>query len=163
MINLIKVSNISNINPLYSNSKILHITSYRNFDDSKFEIYPSFWLIFDNKIYYGICNYAFELLEGYDDWDDFKLYNPKEKEFNLLMSHNPIFYLLNYKEHIIEASENELDYFSEYELEILKKENRNNHINNLDIQEFNSNFDKILSSLTTEEVKEWLKKDRKNE
>ena len=112
--------------------KIIWVTSER-FEESR---KPSFWFIYNLQLYYGICEYNLDLFEDVSDFivnggSYFNPWKPTILEFDHLISLNPTFYKLDYKRAILNASEEELDHWCEYELDFCKIWHRDNLLNNL--------------------------------
>lgn len=100
------------------------ISTKRSLD--KYEKKPVFLFRYENSMYFGICDYIFGFLETTDDWehsegDTFRRFNPRIEEFTYLMNLNPELYTFNYEWSILKGN---LDYFSEYELGIIKQAHR---------------------------------------
>ena len=91
---------------------------------------PSIWFIYNNRMYYGICNYKFHFLEGYTDFKNFIYWDPKENEWNYLKDLGITYYELDYKKAIVEG---DLDEWCEYELDFIKVWLRDSKLNELGI------------------------------
>ena len=92
---------------------------------------PSIWFIYNDRMYYGICNYKFQFLEDYTDFKKFNHWDPKEYEWNYLKDFGIIYYELDYQKAIIEAGD--LDEWCEYELDFIKVWLRDSKLNELGI------------------------------
>lgn len=98
-------------------------------DDDNYSASPSIWFIYNNKMYYGICNYKFEFLQDYTDFKKFNKWDPKENEWNYLKDLGITYYELDYQKAIIEAED--LDEWCEYELDFIKVWLRDSKLNEL--------------------------------
>jgi hypothetical protein len=110
-----------NINPNRYNTEIIFMTS------EKFQVFqiPIFLIVFENKMYFAKCNYRMHLLEIFTDWEhndgtSFNPFQPGQKEFDFLTKLNPTYYSFDYNETI----KGNLDEFSIYEADIIKRFNR---------------------------------------
>lgn len=107
------------------------ISTKRSLD--KYEKRPVFLFTYEDNMYFGICNYVFGFLETTDDWehsdgDYFRRFNPGIKEYLYLMNLDPTFYTFNYERTILKGN---LDYFSDYELGIIKQIHRDIYLSKL--------------------------------
>jgi len=98
-------------------------------DDDNNSASPSIWFIYNNKMYYGICNYKFEFLQDYTDFKKFNKWDPKENEWNYLKDLGITYYELDYQKAIIEAED--LDEWCDYELDFIKVWLRDSKLNEL--------------------------------
>ena len=112
--------------PEHNDIEIKWITTDED-DDHYFS--PSIWFIYNNKMYYGICNYKFEFLKDYTDFKNFNKWDPKENEWNYLKDLGITYYELDYQKAIIEAED--LDEWCEYELDFIKVWLRDSKLNDL--------------------------------
>lgn len=101
------------------------------YDDDNYLSSPSIWFIYNNKMYYGICNYKFEFLQDYTDFKNFNQWDPKENEWNYLKDLGIIYYELDYQKAIIEGGD--LDEWCDYELDFIKVWLRDSKLNELGI------------------------------
>lgn len=135
---------VSNINPKFEDIEIIFISKIRidPFIKNPFLLFIN---NIDNEIYYSINSYEFSFLESYNDWeilkpsniynfDDkfkpiiksknlciFNEYQPGEYEFkHLLLIGTSTYFKLNYTK----TMDGDLDEFSENEINMLKKWNR---------------------------------------
>ena len=114
--------------PEYNDIEIKWITTE---DDDNYSKSPSIWFIYNNKMYYGICNYKFQFLEDYTDFRKFSAWDPKEYEWNYLKNLEITYYELDYQKAIIEGGD--LDEWCEYELDFIKVWLRDSKLNELGI------------------------------
>ena len=124
--------NIVQINPLWEDVKLLFITTTTNFS-LNIKPKPLFLFIYENSLHFGICDYDFEFLQSYEDFtmeneQVFNSFFPKSEEFNFLKGLNPTYYKLDYQKTI---SQEDLGDFSNHELDLLKKWNRELSISKL--------------------------------
>ena len=112
--------------PEYNDIEIKWLTTE---DDDDYLRSPSIWFIYNNKMYYGICNYKFEFLQDYTDFKKFNKWDPKENEWNYLKDLGIIYYELDYQKAIIEAED--LDEWCDYELDFIKVWLRDSKLNEL--------------------------------
>jgi hypothetical protein len=89
---------------------------------------PSVWFIFNNKMYYGVCNYTFSILEDYTDFKNFNKWKPGEYEWNYLKELGFVYYELDYQKAIVEG---DLDEWCDYELDFIKVWLRDSKLNEL--------------------------------
>ena len=115
--------------PEHNDIEIKWITTEE--DDDNYLSSPSIWFIYNNKMYYGICNYKFEFLQDYTDFKKFNKWDPKENEWNYLKNLEITYYELDYQKAIIEAED--LDEWCEYELDFIKVWLRDSKLNELGI------------------------------
>jgi hypothetical protein len=111
---------VSNINPKFEDIEIIFISKIRidPFIKNPFLLFIN---NIDNEIYYSINSYEFSFLESYNDWEIFNEYQPGEYEFkHLLAIGTSTYFKLNYKK----TMDGDLDEFSENEINMLKKWNR---------------------------------------
>ena len=101
--------------PEYNDIEIKWLTTE---DDDDYLRSPSIWFIYNNKMYYGICNYKFEFLQDYTDFKKFNKWDPKENEWNYLKDLGITYYELDYQKAIIEGGD--LDEWCDYELDFIK-------------------------------------------
>lgn len=113
--------------PEHNDIEIKWITTEE--DDDNYLSSPSIWFIYNNKMYYGICNYKFEFLQDYTDFKKFNKWDPKENEWNYLKNLEITYYELDYQKAIIEAED--LDEWCEYELDFIKVWLRDSKLNEL--------------------------------
>jgi hypothetical protein len=124
---------IVEIFPLWENVKLLFITTTAsNFVSNYIKPKPLFLFIYENSLHFGICDYEFQFLQGYEDFimDNQQVFNssfPNSEEFIYLKGMNPTYYKLDYQKTINQ----DLGEFSDYELDLLKKWNRELSINKL--------------------------------
>lgn len=115
----------SYINPECVDIDILYVKRYRSSDNKTQN--PSFWFIYNNLLYFGICyNYELDFLEMFDEWEIKDYPNESNKCFNdlnpalpeviKLMSFKPILYKIDYQKLI----SSDLDQFSEWEMRFIK-------------------------------------------
>ena len=90
---------------------------------------PSVWFIYNNKMYYGICDYTFGFLEDYSDFENFIHWDPKEYEWNYLKEFGFVYYELDYQKAIVEGGD--LDEWCDYELDFIKIWLRDSKLNEL--------------------------------
>ena len=124
--------NIVQINPLWEDVKLLFITTTTSNFSLNIKPKPLFPFIYENSLHFGICDYDFEFLQSYEDFtmeneQVFNSFFPKSEEFNFLKGLNPTYYKLDYQKTINQ----DLGEFSDYELDLLKKWNRELNINKL--------------------------------
>jgi hypothetical protein len=108
------------IKPLVSDIRAILITK----EDKS----PSMWLIYKSEIYYAVFKYEFTFFEDYDDWEDFNQFYPREKEIRMLLRSGVVYYKVNITD--ILRSDN-LDEYSENELGLIKRFNRDLTINRI--------------------------------
>lgn len=127
---------IVDIKPSYKDCNILYVTmeQYRG-TVGKFIHNPSFWIEYNNVLYYTICEYDMMFLEDFNDWcvGDKGFFNnirPGKDEFEYLMKKEPIFYEVEFNR--IEEFSNS---FSKYEIDLIEpyrmKKNRNDKIDEI--------------------------------
>jgi hypothetical protein len=92
---------------------------------------PSVWFIFNNKMYYGVCDYTFSLFEDYTDFKTFNEWKPGEYEWNYLKEFGFVYYELDYQKAILEGGD--LDEWCDYELDFIKVWLRDSKLNELGI------------------------------
>lgn len=128
--------NIVQINPLWEDVKLLFITTTTHGiippKSLNTKTKPLFLFVYENSLHFGICDYGFGFLENYEDFtmenkETFNSFFPKSEEFNFLKQLNPTYYKLDYQKTINQ----DLGEFSDYELDLLKKWNRELNINKL--------------------------------
>lgn len=112
--------------PEYNDIEIKWLTTE---DDDDYLRSPSIWFIYNNKMYYGICNHLFGFLEDYTDFKNFNQWDPKENEWNYLKDLGITYYELDYQKAIIEGGD--LDEWCEYELDFIKVWLRDSKLNEL--------------------------------
>ena len=119
------IGDIVEINPLWEDINLLFITT----TNSKFSLdikkRPLSLFIYENDIYFCLCEYEFNFLESFEDFridDDqyFNSFDPDKSEFEYLKKLLPTYYKLNYNETL----KGNLDDFTESELELIKEWNR---------------------------------------
>lgn len=125
--------NIVEINPLWENVKLLFITTTTSNFSLDVKPKPLFLFIYENNLYFGICDYEFQFLQSYEDFtmeneQTFNSFFPNSEEFIYLKDMNPTYYKLDYQKTI---NQEDLGDFSEYELDLLKEWNRELSINKL--------------------------------
>lgn len=125
--------NIVEINPLWENVKLLFITTTTSNFSLDVKPKPLFLFIYENNLYFGICDYEFQFLQSYEDFtmeneQTFNSFFPNSEEFIYLKDMNPTYYKLDYQKTI---NKEDLGDFSDYELDLLKKWNRELSINKL--------------------------------
>jgi hypothetical protein len=92
------VGEISNIKPKFDDVNIIWIKREDWTSGNKHMCNPAFWFECQGWIYFGICkSYHFDFLEDFSDWDHFDEYDPKNLEFDHLMSLKPTFYKVDYQ------------------------------------------------------------------
>ena len=121
------------INPLWENVKLLFLTTTTSNFALDIKAKPIFLFVYENSLYFGICDYEFHFLECYEDFimkngNIFNSFLPTENEFNHLKEMNTSYYKLDYQKTI---NQEDLVDFSDYELELLKEWNRELNINKL--------------------------------
>jgi hypothetical protein len=124
--------NIVKINPLWENVKLLFITTTSNFS-LNIKPKPLFLFIYENSLHFGICDYEFQFLQSYEDFimeneQVFNSFFPNSEEFIYLKVMNPTYYKLDYHKTV---NQDDLGDFSDHELDLLKKWNRELSINKL--------------------------------
>lgn len=124
--------NIVEINPIWEDVRLLFITTTISNFSLNVKEQPLFLFIYENSLHFGICDYGFGFLENYEDFtmenkETFNSFFPKSEEFNFLKGLNPTYYKLDYQKTINQ----DLGEFSDYELDLLKKWNREISINKL--------------------------------
>ena len=117
--------NIVKINPLWEDVKLLFITTTTSNFSLDIKPKPLFLFIYENSLHFGICDYGFGFLESYEDFimkneQVFNSFFPNSEEFIYLKDMNPTYYKLDYQKTINQ----DLGEFSNYELDLLKKWNR---------------------------------------
>ena len=110
---------VTDIDPKWKNIELLWVTVEYVGKETK----PSFWFKHNGWIYLGICDYAFEIFESYDDWEydmdtPFNQYSPGEKEFNELMIMKPIYFKANPEEIFKEGQD--LGKYCRFELDFIR-------------------------------------------
>lgn len=120
------------INPIWDNIKLLFISCTISNFKYDLKARPLFLFIYENDLYFGICDYEFEFLENYEDFElengeSLNMFFPKLEEFNFLKRMNPTYYRMDYHATINQ----DLGDFSDYELDLLKNYNRELTINKL--------------------------------
>jgi hypothetical protein len=125
--------NIVEINPLWENVKLLFITTTTSNFSLDVKSKPLFLFIYENSLYFGICDYEFQFLQSYEDFtmeneQVFNSFFPNSEEFIYLKDMNPTYYKLDYQKTI---NKEDLGDFSDYELDLLKEWNRELSINKL--------------------------------
>jgi hypothetical protein len=121
-------TDIVNIKPLYKDVNILYITKEDWINGNKMMSNPAIWIEYDGWLYYGICtSYHFSGFEEFEDWDSFNQYRPGEYEFSVMMGLNPTFYKLDY----VGVMNSDLDYWTKFELDFIKKWWRDKQINDV--------------------------------
>ncbi len=125
--------NIVEIDPLWEDVKLLFITTTTSGFILNIKPKPLFLFIYDNSLYFGICDYEFQFLQNYEDFilqneQTFNSFFPKSEEFIYLKDMNPTYYKLDYQKTI---NQEDLGDFSNHELDLLKKWNRELSISKL--------------------------------
>lgn len=125
--------NIVEIDPLWEDVKLLFITTTTSNFSLDVKPKPLFLFIYENNLYFGICDYEFQFLQNYEDFilqneQVFNSFFPKSEEFIYLKDMNPTYYKLDYQKTI---NQEDLGDFSDHELNLLKKWNRELSINKL--------------------------------
>jgi hypothetical protein len=124
--------NIVEINPLWENVKLLFITTTTSNFSLDIKPKPLFLFIYEDSLHFGICDYEFQFLQSYEDFtmgneQVFNSFFPNSEEFIYLKDMNPTYYKLDYQKTINQ----DLGDFSDYELDLIKKWNRELSINKL--------------------------------
>jgi hypothetical protein len=122
------VGDISYINPNVIDISPFWISKERIGKDSDYK--PSMWFIYEGWLYLAVCEYEFDLFEGYEDWilkdgKQFNRWSPGEEEVNKILSLNPT-YFKSSPEDIFKSGD--LDFYCEYELDFIKEWNRDRKI-----------------------------------
>jgi len=105
----------------FIDTKILYVTQeqYLSEDGRRYIHNPSFWMLVKGVLYYAICDYEFDFLETYSDWEldgvFFNNFFPSDAELHHLLNLNPTFYGVN--EELVELFDDE---FCENELNIVR-------------------------------------------
>jgi hypothetical protein len=124
---------IVEIDPLWEDVKLLFITTTTSNFSLDVKPKPLFLFIYENNLYFGICDYEFQFLQSYEDFtmeneQTFNSFFPNSEEFIYLKDMNPTYYKLDYQKTI---NQEDLGDFSDYELDLLKEWNRELSINKL--------------------------------
>lgn len=86
------------LNPIYDEVEMIWIKREDWQSGNKHMCNPAFWFEYQGWIYLGLCKlYHFNFLEDFSDWDHFDEYDPKNLEFDHLMSLKPTFYKVDYQ------------------------------------------------------------------
>ena len=56
------------INPLWENVKLLFLTTTTSNFALDIKAKPIFLFVYENNLYFGMCNYEFHFLENYEDF-----------------------------------------------------------------------------------------------
>ncbi len=125
--------NIVKIYPLWENIKLLTITTTTSSFSLDIKRKPLFLFIYENNLHFGICDYEFGFFGSYEDFtmkneQVFNSFFPNSEEFLYLKNMNPTYYKLDYQKTI---NQEDLGDFSDSELDLLKKWNRELNINKL--------------------------------
>ena len=110
------------ISPTWDKSTIHYITEelYQNQLNNMCSYHPAFWLEYDGVMYFGMCVSVYfsvfdNIRERFGSMN-FNIYQPKNKEFDYLISTNPKFYKLDY----LKATSGDLGEWCDYELDFIK-------------------------------------------
>ena len=109
------IGRIASLDPEYKDIDIKWMTKE---DTGAYNRNPSVWFIYNNKMYYSICDYTFNFLEDYSDFKTFNEWVPGEYEWNYLKDLGFAYYELDYQKAIIEGGD--LDEWCDYELDFIK-------------------------------------------
>ena len=125
--------NIVEIDPLWEDVKLLFITTTTSNFSLDIKTIPLFLFIYENSLHFGICDYEFQFLQNYEDFtmeneQVFNSFFPNSEEFIYLKDMNPTYYKLDYHKTV---NQDDLGDFSDHELDLLKKWNRELSINKL--------------------------------
>ena len=108
------IGRIASLDPEYKDIDIKWMTKE---DTGSYNRNPSVWFIYNNKMYYSICDYTFNFLEDYSDFKTFNEWKPGEYEWNYLKDLGFDYYELDYQKAIVEG---DLDEWCDYELDFIK-------------------------------------------
>jgi|688.fasta_scaffold1440584_2 hypothetical protein len=123
--------------PKFEDIQILWMTREQWLDKSKkSRDFPSVWFLYEGEMYWAISKYEFKWYDNYSDFklptgEDFNQWFPMKEEWEYMLKLGYEYRLFDYQRAILQASEEEMDHWCEFELDFIKKWYRDKVIDNL--------------------------------